>query len=75
MPNYQSLNSVASDLQQNYTHGHHMATMGGAVHPSVFICLLPTVAGVLAFPTPTTFLAATVTVYCCTWELVTLNVC
>ena len=36
---------------------------------------IPIITGVLAFPTPTTFLAATDTVYCCTWELVTLNVC
>jgi len=27
---------------------------------------IPTVTGVLAFPTPITFLAATDTVYCCT---------
>ena len=36
---------------------------------------IPIITGVLGFPTPTTFLAATVTVYSCTWELVTLNVC
>ena len=36
---------------------------------------IPTVTGVLSIPTPTTFLPATDTVYCCTREPATVNVC
>ena len=52
-----------------------VGNLGASAFLKLFTYHLPTVQGVLAVLTPTMFLAATDTLYGCTWKLMSLKVC